>query len=116
MQQETGRKESGSEERGDRLGAKEGGLVSGEKGDEEGVTRMGESSRAPPSPTLLWIPLEALQAFGRLDFGGLEEEKEHFWARGQGGDGWKPPTFGPPASLHVPACLLGKIPLLDREI
>lgn len=54
--------------------------------------------------------------FQRLDFGGLEEEREHFWARGQGKDGWKLPAFGVPASLHIPARLLGKIPLLHREI
>lgn len=47
---------------------------------------------------------------------GVEGEKEHFFVSGQGRDGWKLPTPIAPASLCVPACLLGKISLLYRAI
>lgn len=77
MQQETGRKETGSEERGDRLGGKP-----REKGGEKGVLRMGEGSRAPPSHTPLWIPLEALQALGASILGVWRKKGSAF---GQGG-------------------------------
>lgn len=51
-----------------------------------------------------------------LDFEGMEEEREHFFISGQGRDGWKLPTSIAPASLYVPACLLGKISLFYRDI
>lgn len=112
MQQETGRKESGSEERGDRPGR-------GGSQERKGVRResqgWGKEWGTPLPHPALDTP-RSPTGFQRLDFGGLEEEREHFWARGQGKDGWKLPAFGVPASLHIPARLLGKIPLLHREI
>lgn len=77
MQQETGRKETGSEERGDRPGGEP-----REKGGEKGVLRMGKGSRAPPSHTLLWIPLKALQALGASILGVWRKKRSTF---GQGG-------------------------------
>lgn len=72
-----GGRKAGATERGDRLGG-----GAGEKGGEEGVPRMAEGKEAPPSHTPFWIPRSPTGS-QHLDFGGLEEEREHFGAGGQ---------------------------------
>lgn len=107
MWQKKGRRRQECEgKRGGNKGKRERGQGSEERnGARRGPRGWGQGAGCPPAATALTL-LRTPQ--GATILGVWEHERE------QGGDGFK--LRGAPASLHVPGCLLGKIPWLWAEI